>query len=73
MPISLDLFSTDWPTPRDWRQELVEVPTGGSCTGDPGLDLEGGALLETNGGVTQPTSQQANQQIYFTLKRFIVV
>ena len=51
----------------------MEVPTGGSCTGDPGLDLEGGALLETNGGVTQPTSQQANQQIYFTLKRFVVV
>ena len=39
------MFSTDWPTPRGWRQELVEAPTGGSCTGVPGLDLEGGALL----------------------------
>ena len=45
VPMSHDLFSTDWPTPRGWRQELVEAPTGGSCTGVPGLDLEGGDLL----------------------------
>ena len=45
----------------------MEAPTGGSCTGVPGLDLEGGALLpgvlysleeggaplETSGGVTR--------------------
>ena len=38
-PMFSDLISTDWPTPRGWRKELVEAPTGDSCTGVPGLDL----------------------------------